>query len=277
MKSSVLLIQCRDRKGLIHEVTGILAGRGLNIEANGEFVDSATQGFFMRTEYSGRTDGHALVSALKGILPPDARVEIVEPRRKRVVVLVTRESHCLGDLLVRREFGDLNAEILAVVGNYPDLEAFTGKFSVPFHVVSHEGVSREAHEAKILETVSRYPFDYLVLAKYMRILSPGFVARFSRRMINIHHSFLPAFKGAAPYQQAYERGVKVIGATAHFVDDRLDGGPIIAQATLPVDHTQDAQDMALAGRDVEKSVLARALKLVFEDRVFVSGNKTVIF
>jgi formyltetrahydrofolate deformylase len=151
------------------------------------------------------------------------------------------------------------------------------KFGVSFHHIGHEGKSREDHEDELTQALDAYSPEYVVLAKYMRILSPAFIARFPHRIVNIHHSFLPAFVGAKPYEKAYKRGVKIIGATAHFVDDNLDEGPIIAQSVIPVTHTHSASDMAQAGKDVEKIVLARALKLVVEDRVFVSGNKTVIF
>jgi formyltetrahydrofolate deformylase len=170
----------------------------------------------------------------------------------------------------------MNAEIQGVVANHDTLQQLSEQFGLPFDQVSAEGHSREAHEASMIEAIEQYEFDYIVMAKYMRILSNAFVSRYAHRIINIHHSFLPAFIGANPYRQAYERGVKVIGATAHFATEKLDEGPIIAQGTIPVDHTHNAMDMARSGRDVEKTVLANALHLLFEDRVFVQGNKTVI-
>ncbi|MDD4891033.1 MAG: formyltetrahydrofolate deformylase, partial [Phycisphaerae bacterium] len=153
------------------------------------------------------------------------------------------------------------------------------RFDIPFHVVSHEGIERAEHEARVRAVLDKEKLspEYLVLAKYMRVLSADFVRAYERRIVNIHHSFLPAFAGANPYRQAFDRGVKIIGATAHFVTPDLDGGPIIAQDVIPVDHTHAAADMADAGRDVEKLVLAKALRLVLEDRVFVSGNRTIIF
>lgn len=151
------------------------------------------------------------------------------------------------------------------------------RFGIPFHYISHEGKTREAHDQEMSEVIDAYHPEYLVLAKYMRVLSSAFVARFPNRIINIHHSFLPAFIGANPYRQAFERGVKIIGATAHFVNTDLDEGPIIAQNVIQVNHAQGARDMAQAGRDVEKIVLAQALKLVFAEKVFVSNNKTIIF
>src|SRR5690606_32921674 len=161
--------------------------------------------------------------------------------------------------------------------NYQNLEDLTHKFSIPFHFISHEGKSRDQHEEEIVATLETYTPEFLVLAKYMRILSPAFIRNYSNRIVNIHHSFLPAFAGANPYNQAYERGVKIIGATAHFVNDLLDEGPIIAQSVIPVAHSHSAKEMALAGHDVEKIVLARSLKLVLSDRVFVYRNKTIIF
>ncbi|GAB4127633.1 MAG: formyltetrahydrofolate deformylase [Acidobacteriota bacterium] len=276
METHTLLIDCPDRTGLVHRITGVLLSHGLNIITNAEFVDPACRHFFMRTEFSGDCRREQVEADLARELP-DARIRLVRPRPKRIVVLVTREPHCLGDLLIRHAYGELRARIMAVVGNHPVLRPLAEKFDVPFHYVPHEGLSREEHEARILEVVTSHEPEYLVLAKYMRVLTKAFVDRFPERIVNIHHSFLPAFAGASPYRQAAERGVKIIGATAHFVTENLDEGPIIAQDVIPVDHTQDAAALAQAGRDVEKVVLARALKLVFEERVFVIANRTVIF
>lgn len=171
----------------------------------------------------------------------------------------------------------MNANILAVISDYEVLSGLTRQFELPFHYLPHEGRSREAHEAEVLALLASYTPDLVVLAKYMRILSPTFVAPYANRLINIHHSFLPAFVGASPYAQAYARGVKIIGATAHFVNEELDQGPIIAQSVIPIDHTRSARELAQAGRDVEKLVLARALQLVLDEQVFVHRNKTVIF
>jgi formyltetrahydrofolate deformylase len=272
----ILRISCPDEKGLIYRVTRILFQRQLNIVGNDEFVDAARRHFFMRTEFAGGCRPEELRAELQAALP-SARIELDRPRRRAVVVLATSESHCLGDLLLRHAYGELQAEIRAVISNRPDLGSLARRFELPFHCVSSEGLSREEHEAALLGVVRGCDPEYLVLAKYMRILTPAFVAHFPSRIVNIHHSFLPAFVGASPYRQAFARGVKIIGATAHFVDEHLDQGPIIAQSVIPVDHTHSAGDMAQAGRDVEKVVLARALRLVFEGRVFVSGNRTVIF
>ncbi len=276
METHTLLIDCPDRTGLVHRITGVLLSHGLNIITNAEFVDPVRRHFFMRTEFSGACRRERVESDLVRELP-GARIRLFRPRPKQIVVLVTREPHCLGDLLIRHAYGELNARILAVIGNHPVLGPLAEKFEIPFHFVPHEGLSREDHEAKMLALIDGYAPEYLVLAKYMRVLTAGFVRRFPERIVNIHHSFLPAFAGANPYRQAAERGVKIIGATAHFVTENLDEGPIIAQDVIPVDHTQDAAALAQAGRDVEKVVLARALKLVFEERVFVIDNRTVIF
>jgi formyltetrahydrofolate deformylase len=277
MGSRVMLVECADRPGLVHGITGALFRWGLNIVANQEFVDRESARFFMRTEFDGTAETASLLSEVRDVLPEDALVRLGDLAPKRIVVLVSKEHHCLADLLVRHAFGELNALLRAVVSNHEALASLVSKFGLPFQYVPHEGRSREAHEAGLLEAIAPYEPEFLVLAKYMRILDARFVARFPSRIINIHHSFLPAFAGARPYHQAFKRGVKVIGATAHFVSDQLDEGPIIMQQVIPVDHTHTPQDLAQAGRDVEQIVLARALKLVFEDRVFLCGNRTVIF
>lgn len=273
----VLLVECSDRPGLVHGITGVLLQHGCNVISNHEFVDPEARRFFMRTEFTGEVDPATVERDTQSGLPSDATVRASTLQPRRVVVLASQEHHCLADLLVRNEYGELNARVGAVVSNHGSLSGLVQRFELPFHFIKHEGMAREAHERKLLEAIEPYNPDYLVLAKYMRVLSAEFVAHFPNRIINIHHSFLPAFVGAQPYVQAFRRGVKVIGATAHFVTEELDQGPIIVQEVLPVDHTHGPQDMAQAGRDVEKIVLARALKLVFEDRVFLCGNRTVIF
>lgn len=277
MTAHILLIDCPDETGLVHRATGVLYRHGCNIVSNSEFVDRDADHFFMRTEFSGDLDADAIVKELRATLPNSAAIRLADDVPRRVVVLATREPHCLGDLLIRHEFGDLNSRILAVISNHETLGDLVQKFGIPFHFVSHEGLSRERHEGAVLALMARYAPEYIVLGKYMRILTPAFVSQYPQRIINIHHSFLPAFTGAGPYRQAFERGVKIIGATAHFVNSGLDTGPIIAQDVIPVDHSHTAADMARAGRDVEQIVLARALRLVFEERVFLSGNRTIIF
>jgi formyltetrahydrofolate deformylase len=277
VKPKVLLVECADRRGLVHAITGVLLAHGVNVVGNNEFVDRPSARFFMRTEFDGEVSAAQLHTELGGVLPPGARVQLSVLNPKRIVVLVSKEHHCLGDILIRHAFGELNAQVLAIVGNHPTLAPLAGRFQLPFHHLSHESLTREAHEAALLRLLEPLAPDYLVLAKYMRVLTADFVRRFPARIVNIHHSFLPAFVGARPYQQAFDRGVKVIGASAHFVTEQLDEGPLIVQQVIPVDHTHTAQDLAQAGRDVEQMVLARALRLVFEDRVFLCGNRTIIF
>lgn len=279
MKAHVLLVECPDRPGLVHGIAGVLLAHGANVVGNQEFVDRAAGRFFMRTEFEVGTDEalRGLEAEVGSVLPSGALVRLAAPGPRRLVVMASKEHHCLSDLLVRLHFGELRAEVAAVVSNHAMLGGFVERFGIPFHWVPAEGLERAAHEARLLEVIEPLQPDVIVLAKYMRVLTPSFVARFPHRILNIHHSFLPAFVGARPYHQAFERGVKVIGATAHFVTDALDAGPIIVQQTLPVDHTRSAEDLARAGRDVEQFALAQALRLVLEDRVFLSGNRTVIF
>lgn len=277
MSTQILLITCPDAPGLIYQITRVLYQRGANIVTNHEFVDRETGQFFMRTAFVGAEGDDSLLAELRAALPPDSKVRVASQARRRLVLLATRESHCLGDLLLRHLSGDLPATIQAVISNYDTLEPLVAPWGIPFHHVSDKGKDRRAHELEIEALIEGYQPDYIVLAKYMRVLTPLFVARYQQRVINIHHSFLPAFIGANPYRQAYQRGVKIIGATAHFVNDELDMGPIIVQDVIPVTHAASAKDMAQAGRDVEKIVLARAVQLVCEERVFLSGNRTVIF
>lgn len=277
MNPHVLLINCPDESGLVAKITGVLYAHQLNVINNGEFVEKNHNHFFMRTEFAGDFDQSRLLWELKEKLPDDTEILLTVRKKRNIVLLVTREYHCLSDLLVRHAFNELDIHIQAVISNHRNLEDLVHKFDVPFHHVSHEGRSREAHEASIQVVLDEYRPELLVLAKYMRVLTPGFISHYPSRIVNIHHSFLPAFTGANPYIRAYERGVKIIGATAHFVTGELDEGPIIAQSVIPVAHTHSAVEMAQAGRDVEKTVLARALRLVTEDRVFVYHNRTIIF
>ncbi len=276
-KNHVVRIKCSDRTGLIANISGTLFNHSLNILAMKEFVEVETQTFFARLEIAGNLLPAGLHSELIKLLPPDAEVEILSKKRKNIVILVTKEHHCLADLLVRYYFNELHANVQAVIGNYDLLSPFAEKFNVPFHNISHAEKTIEEFETEILTQLDQYQPDYIILAKFMRILSPEFVKQYNNRIINIHHSFLPAFIGANPYRKAYERGVKLIGATAHIVNNDLDEGPIITQRIIPVHHDNGLRDMIEAGKEVEKAVLAEALKLVFEDRIFVSGNKTIIF
>lgn len=277
MGEQVLHIDCPDEKGLVYKITRVLYDHDLNIISNQEYVDAATQYFVMRTTFEGTESPDGLLNDLERVLPKSANIRQTEVGKRSIVVMATKEPHCLGDLLLRYSYGEIPATIDAVISNHENLKPLVNAFDIPFHHISHANISREDHETKIQDILSGYNPDYIILAKYMRIFSPDFVARYKDRIVNIHHSFLPAFAGANPYKQAFERGVKIIGATAHFVTDDLDKGPIIGQAVLPVNHSHTAEQMAHAGRDVEKIVLAKAVKLVLEERVFIHGNRTIIF
>jgi len=273
-----VLIDCEDSTGLIYKISKIFFENGLNVEKNDEFVEKEKNRFFMRTEISGEADFELMEKLLKRDLPKDARLRIIEKgKKKKVLLFATKEPHCLGDILIRYYSGELDIELLGVVANHDTLKPLVEKFNLPFYLVSADGISREEHEQKVIDLTIALNPDLLVLAKYMRILTPNFVSHFEGKIINIHHSFLPAFIGANPYKQAYERGVKIIGATAHFVNNHLDEGPIIAQDVVKVDHSYGWEELRNLGRDIEKIVLAKAITLAVEDRIFVYDNKTVIF
>ncbi len=272
-----ILIDCHDAKGLVYTVSKVFFNRNLNIDNNQEFVDKETGKFFMRTVVSGFFELQDLNNELRANLPKGSHFKVIMPKKKKIILMVTKESHALGDILIRHSAGELDADIQAVIGNHKTLEKLVSRFDIPFHCISANKLTREQHEQRVMKTLSQFTFDYIVLAKYMRILTADFVKIYSKKIINIHHSFLPAFIGANPYKQAFERGVKIIGATAHFVTNDLDEGPIIAQNIIPVNHRFNWQDMQKSGRDVEKSVLSRALALVLDDRVFIHGNKTIVF
>lgn len=277
MGKQVLHIDCPDEKGLVYRITEVLYNYSLNIVSNQEFVDATSNHFVMRTAFEGDRTPEGVVRDLNKALPAAANIRRAEIGDRSIVVMATKEAHCLGDLLLRYSYGEIPADIDAVISNYGELETLSRAFDVPFHQVSHEDLERRAHEKQLQEVIDRYAPDYIVLAKYMRIFTPEFVNRYRGRIVNIHHSFLPAFIGANPYRQAFERGVKIIGATAHFVTEDLDEGPIIAQDVLPVNHTHTADQMANAGRDVEKTVLAKAVRLLLEERIFIHNGRTIVF
>lgn len=273
----VILIQCKDRVGLVAAISGLMAQKNINIVSMREHVDTMANQFFVRLVADQFGNTHQLFNDLRALLPADAIISVNPEPEKKIILLVTKEYHCLSDILVRNHFKTLGASVQCVIGNHDTLQNICERFEVPFHLVNHDNKSKEVFESDLQQIIDQYKHDYLVLAKFMRILSPEFVELFPLRIVNIHHSFLPAFVGANPYKQAYLRGVKLIGATAHFVTNDLDEGPIIAQQIIPVNHTFTAADMIKAGKEVEKGVLARALKMLFEDRVFVYDNKTIVF
>ena len=270
MQQKILLTECTDETGLIAKVSATCFEFGLNIIRQDEFASEDNR-FFMRTVLEGdfsKNHESKFLRCVSAKLPDDAVVRLKDKGTlPRIAVLVTKSYS-----------GSLHAEIVMVAGNYPDLGDLVAKFNIPYHVVSHDGISRDEQEERMMKVIDEYDVDYIILAKYMRILSPKMVAHYPLgKLINIHHSFLPAFIGAKPYKQAYDRGVKIIGATAHFVTDNLDEGPIIQQDVIKVNHRYSAEDMAKAGRDVERIVLVRALNKVFDNKVFIHGNKTIVF
>lgn len=279
MKKYILKIDCDDSKGLIYRISDVIFKFDLNIATNHEFVDHGVGRFFYRAEIDAneKINETALKGTLSAMLGEKANINLKEQKKKKIVILATKETHCIGDLLIKNSSGELNAEILAVLANHNDLKSLVSKFDIPFFCISSDEITREKHEEMVIDALKKFDFDYIILAKYMRILSPAFVSNFKEKIINIHHSFLPAFIGANPYKQAYERGVKIVGATAHFVNDNLDEGPIITQDVIRVNHEMSWQEMRRAGRNVERNVLAAALDLVFDDRIFVYNNKTVVF
>lgn len=277
LMNHVLLINCGDEKGLIAKISRTLFENNLNVMELKEHVDEASNHFYMRCEFKGQTDLSRMKDQLTSQLPREAKVTINPRKKKDIIVFATKEHHCLSDILIRNYFGELNAEIKCVISNHEDMRGLVEKFNIQYCYIGHENKTKEQFENEILAVAEKHDPDYMVLAKFMRILSPSFVSKFPSRIINIHHSFLPAFIGANPYKQAFERGIKIIGATAHFVTDNLDEGPIITQKTNQVDHSFSADDMKHSGREIERVALAEALQHAFEDRIFVTGNKTVIF
>lgn len=262
---------------LVAAIAGLMARKQINIVSMREHVDTGANQFFARLVAEQHTDAVLLLNDLRAVLPDDAIISVNPDPEKKIILLVTKEYHCLSDVLVRNHFKTLGASVQCVIGNHDELKDICDRFGVPFFLLSHENKSKETFEEGLIKVINNFPRDYLVLAKFMRILSPQFVELFPMQIVNIHHSFLPAFVGANPYKQAYMRGVKLIGATAHFVTNNLDEGPIIEQQIIPINHTFTSADMVKAGKEIEKAVLAKALKMIFENRVFIYNNKTVVF
>ena len=277
--TSRLLLACPDRPGLIARVSGFLADSGLNI-VDVDQHSTAEGRFFMRMVFdavpeSGREALERRFAAEVGG-PFEMEHRFAESSyTKRVAIMVSREDHCLSDLLWRWRSGDLGGELVAVVSNHPDHAEQVASVGLPFHHVPIEGGSRQDAERRALELIGEV--DLLVLARYMQILSQDFLEALGAPAINIHHSFLPAFVGADPYRRAHERGVKLIGATAHYVTADLDAGPIIAQDVTRVDHRDEVVDMVRIGRDIERLVLARAVMAHLDDRVLLDGDRTIVF
>ena len=276
-----LLISCPDKKGLIAAISSFIAMHNGNILSADQYV-SDSETFFMRLEIEGEGFGLGR-EEFAGAFAPLARRHEMEWRGsytdtpKRMAILVSRHDHCLIDLLWRWDAGELDAEIPLVISNHPDLAARTESYGIPFYHLPVTQETKGEQESRILDLLSESGVDLVVLARYMQILTSKLVSAYPSGIINIHHSFLPAFAGAEPYRRAHERGVKTIGATAHYVTEELDAGPIIHQDVAHVTHRDSVEDLALLGREVERRVLARAVRWHLEDRVLVDGSRTVVF
>lgn len=278
-----LTLSCRDVRGIVAAVSGFLTTQDGFIIESTQFGDASTQRFFMRVDFVAgpkTPDAEALrekfQAEIGGPFAMDWQLHDAS-RKSRVVVMVSKYGHCLNDLLHRYKTGALNIEIPAVLSNHEDMRPLAEWHGIPYHHLPVSKDTKLEQEAELWKLIKDYQADTVVLARYMQILSSGLSAKLSGRAINIHHSFLPSFKGAKPYHQAHERGVKIIGATAHYVTDDLDEGPIIEQEIARVDHAQSPEQLEAIGRDIESVVLARALKYHTEHRVLLNGNKTVVF
>jgi formyltetrahydrofolate deformylase len=273
----IVTLQCKDQPGIVHAMTtAVLAARG-NIIENQQFTDPTTQDFVMRTRFESDLDLAKVREILEsglGQFKPKLSLRSAA-KQKKAIILVTKESHCLRDLLYLQELGELPIEIPVVVSNHSDLKTLVESHGIRF--IDQSKLAKEDAEAEISKLVTELEIDLVVLARYMQILTKEFCEKMFGRIINIHHSFLPGFKGAKPYHQAHARGVKIIGATAHFVTPDLDEGPIIDQDVAHVTHASTPEDLIATGRDIERRVLSRAVRDFAEDRIFIVGDKTVVF
>ena len=273
----IVTLQCKDQPGIVHAMTtAVLAARG-NIIENQQFTDPTTQDFVMRTRFESENELAKVREILEsglGQFKPKLSLRSVA-KQKKALILVTKESHCLRDLLYLQELGELPIEIPAVVSNHSDLKTLVESHGIKF--IDQSKLAKADAEAEVSKLITELEIDLVVLARYMQILTKEFCEKMSGRIINIHHSFLPGFKGAKPYHQAHARGVKIIGATAHFVTPDLDEGPIIDQDVVHVTHASTPEDLIATGRDIERRVLSRAVRDFAEDRIFIVGDKTVVF
>ncbi len=279
---ATLLVSCADRKGIVAALAQVLYGHGANILGADQYTDVEAGQFFQRVRFdmsemhSDRTAIERALGEVASRLGLAYRLEYAE-RTKNVAVFVSRYGHCLHDLLWRHRLGELACNVRLIVSNHPDLEDVARQFGIPFHVIAISANDKQRAEAEQIALIESHEVDLIVFARYMQIVTAGFVQRYPARIINIHHSFLPAFVGQKPYHQAHERGVKLIGATAHYATADLDEGPIIEQDVARISHRDAVEDLIRKGRDLEKVVLARAVRLHLEDRILVYGNKTVVF
>ncbi|KAF2106108.1 formyl transferase [Lophiotrema nucula] len=274
-----LTLSCPDKPGIVHAVTGLLAQNNLNIVDLQQFSDPASQTFFMRVHFGYASDLSSLdpeLAKLAQEMKMDYDVRRVD-KKPKVLIMVSKIGHCLNDLLFRVKSGQLKIEVPLIVSNHPEFEELARNNGIAFHHLPVNKDTKTQQETQILDLIKEHGIDLVVLARYMQVLSPRLCTEMSGKIINIHHSFLPSFKGAKPYHQAYDRGVKIIGATAHFVTADLDEGPIIEQRISRVDHAMGPKELVEEGSNVESLVLASAVKWWSEKRVFLNGVKTVVF
>ena len=276
----ILTLSCPDRTGIVYRVSGLLFQAGCNILDAQQFGDAESGRFFLRVHFSLGQATRDAVQAQFAVLAAefDMQWQLHDARKPaRLLVLVSKQGHCLNDLLFRAHSRQLNVEIAAVASNHADFGPLATSYGVPFHHLPVDAASRATQEQQIIDLVQREGIDLVVLARYMQILSPRLCQALAGKAINIHHSFLPSFKGAQPYHQAHARGVKIIGATAHYVTDDLDEGPIIEQDVARVDHAMTPADLVRLGSDTESQVLARAVRRHVEHRILLNGHRTVVF
>ena len=275
----IATLQCADQPGIVHAMTSaVLAAEG-NIIENQQFTDHATNTFVMRTRFETAHSLEKAAETLQSGLAQFKPALHIRPtdQKPRALVLVTKESHCLRDLLYLLELNELPIEIPLVISNREDLKSLVESHGIPFLYLPIDATNKASQEAVMLAKIEELKIDFVILARYMQILSSEFCAKLPGKVINIHHSFLPGFKGAKPYHQAHDRGVKIIGATAHFVTADLDEGPIIEQDVTHVGHTSTPEQLTSIGRDIERRVLSRAVRMYAEDRIFIVGHRTVVF
>lgn len=283
--SFILTLSGPDRPGIVHAVTAFLVQHNLNIVDSSQFGDPTSKRFFMRMQFApaAGSDEVPEFEQLRKAFEPTAQSfsmdYAIHPtnQRPRVLIMVSKIGHCLNDLLFRQSTGQLSIEVPLIISNHPDFAPLAAAYKIPFHHLPVTTDTKAQQEAQVLDLVREHNIDLIVLARYMQVLSPKLCEAMSGRIINIHHSFLPSFKGAKPYHQAYDRGVKIIGATAHFVTSDLDEGPIIEQNVVRVNHGMNPKELTHAGSNVESNVLATAVKYVTERRVLLNGHKTVVF
>jgi formyltetrahydrofolate deformylase len=281
-KSAVLLLSCPDRKGVVAKVAGFIYQHGGNILHADEHGDHESHTFLMRVEFDPAELDLPLSDFVPHFSPIAKELQLnwrlaISDRRPRIAILVSQYDHCLVDLLYRQQSGELQCDVACIVSNHPNSQTIADFYHVPFYLVPVNKENKASAERQIRALLERQASDLIVLARYMQILSSDFVQAYPQRIINIHHSFLPAFIGAKPYHQAFQRGVKLIGATSHYVTEVLDDGPIIEQDVVRVSHRDSVEDLIQKGRDLEKMVLSRAVRWHLEHRILLYGNKTVVF